>query len=90
MLEQLRGRNVTHIGLTVGLLVGLLLGMAAAIAVIQLIPSASAVTLAVVALIAVTVGLGGLGYVVGWRFSPHGPQPAEALDSVSADTAQDE
>lgn len=89
MLEQLRGRNVTHIGLTVGLLVGLLLGMAAAVAVIQLIPSGSAVTLAVVALIAVTVGLGALGYFVGWRLSPHGPHPAEALNSASADTAQD-
>ena len=90
MLEQLRGRNITHIGLTIGLLAGLLLGMVAAVAVIQLVPSGSAVTLAVVALIAVTVGLGALGYIVGWRFSPRGPQPAEALDPTDANAVQDQ
>ncbi|HLY31754.1 MAG TPA: hypothetical protein VKQ36_12055 [Ktedonobacterales bacterium] len=73
MLQQLRGRNVTHIGCAVGLTIGLLLGMFAAVGVIQLVASGAAVTLAVVALVGVTLGLGIIGFWVGWLFSPHGP-----------------
>jgi len=82
MLEQLRGRNVTHIGCSFGLILGLLLGMIAAVVVIQTIQAASAVTLAVVALVVVTLAVGALGFYIGWRFSPHGPRPAEALDAT--------
>jgi len=82
MLEQLRGRNVTHIGCSFGLILGLLLGMIAAVVVIQTVQAASAVTLAVVALIVVTLAVGALGFYIGWRFSPHGPRPAEALDAT--------
>lgn len=82
MLEQLRGRNVTHIGCSFGLILGLLLGMIAAVVVIQTIQAASAVTLAVVALIVVTLVVGALGFYIGWRLSPHGPRPAEALDGA--------
>ncbi len=82
MLEQLRGRNVTHVGCSFGLIFGLLLGLIAAVIVIQTIPSASAVTLAVVALIVVTLVVGALGYYIGWRFSPHGPHPTDSLESA--------
>ncbi len=72
MLRALRGRNVSHVGCALGLVLGLILGLFAAVGVIQFVVSSASVTLAVVALIVVTLGLGILGFVVGWLLSPHG------------------
>jgi len=69
MLEQLRGRNLAHVGCTVGLTLGLILGMFAAIAVLMLVQAASAVSWATLAFFGVTFLLGALGYVVGGRAS---------------------
>jgi hypothetical protein len=69
MLDQLRGRNLAHVGCTLGLLIGLVLGLVAATAILALVASTSAVGWAVVVWIGATVGLGALGYVIGGRSS---------------------
>lgn len=69
MLNQLRGRNLTHIGCTLGITLGLLIGLFGAIGVFQLVQSSSAPTLAFFILVGVTVVLGGLGFYLGGRFS---------------------
>jgi len=65
MFEQLRGRNLAHIGCTLGALLGLFLGLLAAVVVIQVVISASAVTLATIAFVVVALGLTILGYIFG-------------------------
>jgi hypothetical protein len=69
MLNQLRGRNLTHIGCTFGLIIGMTVGMFAAIAIFNLVQSTSASMLAFFALIGITVVLGGLGFYFGARLS---------------------
>ena len=69
MLNQLRGRNLAHVGCTVGLLVGLLLGMIAAIVVISVARTAAAADWAALAWLGLTIVLGALGFVVGGRIS---------------------
>ena len=69
MLNQLRGRNLTHIGCTFGLILGLIVGMFAALGIILLVQSASASTLAFVTLVGITVVLGGVGFYLGARLS---------------------
>jgi fucose permease len=69
MLEQLRGRNLAHVGCTLGLTLGLILGMVAAIVIIVLYQAASAADWATFAFFAVTFGLGALGFYLGGRVS---------------------
>lgn len=69
MLEQLRGRNLAHVGCTMGLVLGLIVGMFAAILVITLYQAASAVNWATFAFFAFTAGLGALGYYLGSRLT---------------------
>ena len=42
MLNQLRGRNLAHVGCTLGLTAGLLLGLIAALIVIQIMQNLAA------------------------------------------------
>jgi uncharacterized protein YacL len=69
MLEQLRGRNLAHVGCTIGLTLGLVVGMIAAILIIQLVRASSAVNLATIAFFGLTFVLGLLGYMLGGRSS---------------------
>lgn len=65
MLDQLRGRNLAHVGCTFGLLVGLIVGMIAGIVIISLFSGPSAVNWATWTWLGVTVVLGAAGYVLG-------------------------
>ncbi|MGE5334533.1 MAG: hypothetical protein ACM3N4_07530 [Nitrososphaerota archaeon] len=65
MLNQLRGRNLAHVGCTLGLTAGLLLGLIAALIVIQVMRNLAAVNVATVVWLSATVFLGGLGYYLG-------------------------
>lgn len=69
MLEQLRGRNLAHVGCTIGLVIGLVLGMVAAILVISLYQAASAADWATFVFFAVTFALGAIGYYLGTRLT---------------------
>lgn len=69
MLQQLRGRNLAHVGCTLGLVLGLVLGMFAAIIIISLYRAAEAANWATLAFFAVTFGLGAIGYVSGSRLT---------------------
>lgn len=69
MLEQLRGRNLAHVGCTLGLVLGLVVGMFAAILVITLYQAASAANWATFVFFALTFGLGALGYYLGSRLT---------------------
>jgi ABC-type xylose transport system permease subunit len=62
-MQQLRGRNLTHIGCTLGLSLGLFLGMLFAIVVLNLSATAAGAAFWVFAL--VTVIVGALGYYAG-------------------------
>ena len=61
-MEQLRGRNLSHIGCTLGLVLGLTLGLFIAWAVVRVSPS---IALAFIIFGAVTVGLGIAGFIAG-------------------------
>lgn len=61
-MEQLRGRNLSHIGCTLGLTLGLLLGLILAIVALRVAPS---VNVAAGVFFGVTVALGLLGYALG-------------------------
>jgi hypothetical protein len=65
MLDQLRGRNLAHVGCTIGLTLGLLLGLIVGIAIIYITQRADAATAATFAWLAITFGLGALGYFLG-------------------------
>lgn len=69
MIDQLRGRNLAHVGCTVGLTLGLLLGLIAGLAIILITQSNDAATTATIVWLAVTFGLGLLGYILGGRIS---------------------
>ena len=69
MLDQLRGRNLAHVGCTVGLTLGLLLGLIAGIAIIAITQQADAATTATIVWFAITFGLGALGYYLGGTIS---------------------
>ena len=70
MLEQLRGRNLAHVGCTLGLLTGLVLGLVlATILVIVFSRVAAAADWAALLWLGMTFGLGALGYVLGGRYS---------------------
>ncbi len=65
MLDQLRGRNLAHVGCTLGLTGGLLLGLIAALIVIQVMRNTTAVNIATAVWLGATILLGGLGYYLG-------------------------
>jgi uncharacterized protein YacL len=67
MLEELRGRNLAHVGCTLGLLLGLTLGIVVGMVVTLAIHSDAAVTLATLAFFVLTFCFGALGYYVGGR-----------------------
>lgn len=62
-MQQLRGRNLTHIGCTLGLSLGLFLGLLLAIVVLNLSATAAGAAFWVFAL--VTLVVGALGYYAG-------------------------
>jgi len=65
MLDQLRGRNLAHVGCTLGLTGGLLLSLIAALVVIQVMQNSNGVNIATAVWLGTTVLLGGLGYYLG-------------------------
>ncbi len=69
MLDQLRGRNLAHVGCTVGLTLGLLLGLIAGTAIIYITQRADAATTATFVWLGATFGLGLLGYILGGTIS---------------------
>ena len=69
MLNELRGRNLAHVGCTVGLVAGLLAGMFAGIIIISVVHSASASNWAALTWIGFTFALGLLGFLVGGKIS---------------------
>jgi uncharacterized protein YacL len=70
MLEQLRGRNLAHVGCTLGLFAGLVIGMIAATVIVIVFAQAdAAATWATVVFFALTFGLGALGFYLGGRYS---------------------
>lgn len=69
MLEQLRGRNLAHVGCTLGLTLGLILGLIVAFVVLVVLNSDSGVSWATLVFFVVVFGLGALGWVAGDRIS---------------------
>ena len=69
MLEELRGRNLAHVGCTIGLTLGLLLGLVAALAIVILVQTTSAINWATVVWFGLTFALGIIGYWAGGKFS---------------------
>lgn len=65
MLEQLRGRNLAHVGCTFGLLVGLVVGMIAGTIIVILFSGPAAVNWATGVWIGLTAVLGIAGYLLG-------------------------
>jgi hypothetical protein len=49
MLEQLRGRNLSHVGCTIGLTFGLIVGLIVALVIISLVRADTATNLATAA-----------------------------------------
>jgi uncharacterized protein YacL len=69
MLDQLRGRNLAHVGCTLGLTLGLVLGLILAFLVLVILNSASGVNWATLVFFVVVFALGALGWVLGDRIS---------------------
>ena len=69
MLEQLRGRNLAHVGCTLGLTLGLTLGIFVGLFVSIIVRTPASLSLAALSFLVVTIGLGALGYIVGSRSS---------------------
>jgi uncharacterized protein YacL len=67
MMEQLRGRNLAHVGCTIGLTIGLIVGILLAALLVVLLNSDNGATIATIAFFALTFGLGALGYFLGGR-----------------------
>lgn len=66
MLDQLRGRNLAHVGCTIGLVLGLTLGLIAAVVIINLITQpVTATNVATAVWLGLTAVLGVAGYWVG-------------------------
>ena len=69
MLDELRGRNLAHVGCTIGLTLGLILGLVAALIIVTLVRAGSATNLATVAWFGLTFALGVVGYWAGGQVS---------------------
>src|SRR5579883_689452 len=57
MLNQLRGRNLAHVGCTIGLVLGLLIGMIVGFVITLIVRTAAALDWATFAWIGLTLGL---------------------------------
>lgn len=69
MLEQLRGRNLAHVGCTLGLTIGLALGLIVAVIIVNLVSAASATDIATAVWLGLTFALGVAGYWLGGSVS---------------------
>lgn len=69
MLNELRGRNLAHVGCTLGLTLGLIVGLVAALAIVLVVKTTSATNLATLVWFGLTFALGILGYWLGGRVS---------------------
>ncbi len=69
MLEQLRGRNLSHVGCTLGLTLGLFFGLVAALVIVTLIRAPSAANIATAVWLGLTFVLGIVGYWLGGYIS---------------------
>jgi hypothetical protein len=69
MLDELRGRNLAHVGCTLGLTLGFILGLIVAFGVLVILNSSSGANWATLAFFITVFGLGVLGYVTGDRVS---------------------
>ncbi len=69
MLEQLRGRNLSHVGCTLGLTLGLFFGLFAALVIVTLMSAPSAANIATAAWLGLTFVLGVSGYWLGGYIS---------------------
>jgi hypothetical protein len=67
MMDQLRGRNLAHVGCTIGLTAGLIVGIVLAALLVVLLNSDNGATIAALAFFALTFGLGAIGYILGGR-----------------------
>lgn len=66
MLDQLRGRNLAHVGCTLGLVLGLTFGLIAAVVIINLITApVTATNVATAVWLGLTAVLGVTGYWIG-------------------------
>jgi uncharacterized protein YacL len=81
MMEQLRGRNLAHVGCTIGLTVGLIVGIVLAGLLVVLLNSENGATIATIVFFALTFGLGAFGYFLGGRAT----QRLDPDTSVSGD-----
>ena len=83
MMQQLRGRNLAHVGCTIGLTVGLIVGIVLAALLVVLLNSDNGATIAALAFFALTFGLGALGYFFGGRatqrLDPDAPTTSDEL-----------
>lgn len=79
MLNQLRGRNLAHVGCTIGLTLGLIVGMIAAFVIVLLNHAVQAAGYATAVFFAVTFILGLAGYILGGRATRRlwGPKSSE-------------
>lgn len=79
MLNQLRGRNLAHVGCTIGLTLGLIIGMLAAVGIVLLDQAVQAAGYATVVFFGVTFALGIAGYILGARATERlwGPKSAD-------------
>lgn len=69
MLDQLRGRNLAHVGCTLGLAAGLILGLILGFLVLVILNSNSGASWATLVFFATVFGLGALGWIAGNRIS---------------------
>ena len=69
MLDQLRGRNLAHVGCTIGLTLGLIVGLIVAFLIVLLVQTDSAASVGAFVWLAIIAALGALGYYVGSRTS---------------------
>jgi len=75
MLDQLRGRNLAHVGCTLGLTAGLILGLILGFLVIVILNSQTGLGWGTLVFFVVVFGLGALGWVLGDRVSKRWREP---------------
>ena len=86
MMKRLRGRNLAHPGCLTGVTVGLTLGIVLA----GILAAKFNVPYNTILLtwLAMTVGLGAIGWIVGTILTPRFPAPSEAEEGLPMDTAE--
>ncbi len=91
MLDQLRGRNLAHVGCTLGLTAGLTLGIIVGLLVSVFVRTPASLSLATLAFFVITFGLGAFGYYLGGRSSQRlastpSPSSADPQDLTSSES----